>query len=548
VVTPSFLSELGLARHYRQPWRSRVGVFVDGLLAVSLEPVRSPAEMRALPEGDRATLRRAVVAATGCERQWRLLYGSHLTADERLFAVMYWRWHQRQRTRKRSRPESEGFSHAFRQGVASDVLKRLGLAESVRTASAAELALGVAGSKFNFAELASPGAFGVVNALETHAAFSRDIAKYFESPLTSAMANLDGMTSVARTVESVRALSQSVAFTGANPANILRAAKVGLPGLDTSVSHLLNGKPFVHMTKFAVPEKLMAWTVPSGFAQMVAHWEQTSGMTAAALEGLRVKVPSVALLASTHIGAAVEAFQRIERLGEPMRELTEAVELVDQFDRRWQNEALYFIVSGFLAVCGLWEMRKLASLSREEVEEAVLLALEGVVGDGQFIPALRGEVARAPYLNSSQRTNLDHAVEHAAKREYVEACASLYWGLEGAFWEVGYATSVVTLQRTDPRKTSRSVGFETMVKRLRLGPELKTFMVRGLYGTTGNPYRHGGADSGERRQVLLGISALAGWFEEFTSTQALTELVTRTGNILPGAVDRVLESPRLLGP
>lgn len=58
-----------------------------------------------------------------------------------------------------------------------------------------------------------------------------------------------------------------------------------------------------------------------------------------------------------------------------------------------------------------------------------------------------------------------------------------------------------------------------MVKRLGLAPEFKTFMVRSLFGTAGNPYRHGGANSGERRQVLCGIATLAGWFQQFTSVR-----------------------------
>ena len=39
--------------------------------------------------------------------------------------------------------------------------------------------------------------------------------------------------------------------------------------------------------------------------------------------------------------------------------------------------------------------------------------------------------------------------------------------------------------------------------------------------------------------MLLGIAALAGWFEEFTPVRVLTTFVTRTGGRLPAAVDRV---------
>jgi hypothetical protein len=103
---------------------------------------------------------------------------------------------------------------------------------------------------------------------------------------------------------------------------------------------------------------------------------------------------------------------------------------------------------------------------------------------------------------------------------------------------VGYARTVVTVDRKDPRNTNKDVGFDTMVKRLGLQQGFKRFMVRALFGTAGNPYRHGGAGGGERRQVLLGVAALAGWFEQFTDARALTVLIQRAGRALPEAIER----------
>lgn len=48
--------------------------------------------------------------------------------------------------------------------------------------------------------------------------------------------------------------------------------------------------------------------------------------------------------------------------------------------------------------------------------------------------------------------------------------------------------------------------------------------------------------------MLLGIAALAGWFEEFTSVPALTLLVTRTGRALATAVKRVRSTAPQLNP
>ena len=212
VSAPGFPSELRLARHYRRPWRTRAGGFVDELLAASLEPARSPAEVRALPETDRASLRRALVASAGCEREWRSLYGCHLTADERLFAVMYWCWRRRLRNREQMQTEHEAYLATMRESVADGIYAKLGLADIVRSSSAVEAALCGAAAKVSVAELVSPKAFGAMKALETHAAASRNIAKLFENPLTSLSADINRITSMASTFENMRALTESVAF------------------------------------------------------------------------------------------------------------------------------------------------------------------------------------------------------------------------------------------------------------------------------------------------------------------------------------------------
>ena len=58
-------------------------------------------------------------------------------------------------------------------------------------------------------------------------------------------------------------------------------------------------------------------------------------------------------------------------------------------------------------------------------------------------------------------------------------------------------------------------GVDALCKRLPVGGHYATFLRQRVFGTTGNTFRHGDADGGERRQVLFGIAALAGWLEEF---------------------------------
>ena len=58
---------------------------------------------------------------------------------------------------------------------------------------------------------------------------------------------------------------------------------------------------------------------------------------------------------------------------------------------------------------------------------------------------------------------------------------------------------------------NKSVGSRPWAELLGLERAFQTFMVRSVFGTTGNPFRHGSASDGERRQVLFGVAALSGW-------------------------------------
>jgi hypothetical protein len=114
-----------------------------------------------------------------------------------------------------------------------------------------------------------------------------------------------------------------------------------------------------------------------------------------------------------------------------MREFAELMEEAGRVMDQWEQRALWFLLSQL----GPYTLRHLSGLSKAHVEAAVLDALEAVVLDGEFVQAVRAAVRFAPHLGRSQRRHLDHMLRHAAEREYVDASAPLYFGLEGAFWE-----------------------------------------------------------------------------------------------------------------
>lgn len=60
-----------------------------------------------------------------------------------------------------------------------------------------------------------------------------------------------------------------------------------------------------------------------------------------------------------------------------------------------------------------------------------------------------------------------------------------------------------------PVGSKSAPGFEKLVKLMGSPLEVEIFVRRAVFGGTGNTVRHGGAEEIERRQVLLGIVALA---------------------------------------
>jgi len=290
-------------------------------------------------------------------------------------------------------------------------------------------------------------------------------------------------------------------------------------------------------------EKPAGWTLARG---------EGLERTFALLAGQRLNLPQFAFgirgAAGVHSlfprGFALPTFKLPDFNGQFRDVLGKWSEYFDEvaaFVRRWQQRALWYLLSGL----PVGAIRQLGGLTESEVEAAVLDALEAVVTDGEFAPAMREAVAKAPHLGTSHRIHLDHFLEHAAQREYVHAVAPLYPGLEGAFWETAYQVPVVTPERRSLRNPNKDVGFETMVKLLPLEQGFVMFMVHAVFGTAGNPYRHGGANSGERRQVLFGIAALSGWLQQFANQPALDVLGSRISEALPAAIERVQSAPAL---
>lgn len=225
-----------------------------------------------------------------------------------------------------------------------------------------------------------------------------------------------------------------------------------------------------------------------------------------------------------------------ESLRKQFEESQHLFEAVDGVAREWEGNALWFVLSSL----NVGDLYLLADLSPEEVEEVILDALEQVIVEGRFTRSLRATVAEAPHITHFQRENLLHGLQHAEDGEFLHAVPPLMYGLEGAIVSAARDRSVIDAERrllSRPSKKLKSV--EAIVRAMQLDEEFRRFLHRRVFGTVGNPFRHGDATEGERRQTLLAIVALSGWVDVFMGKAARAVLVDLMSERLPEAVERL---------
>jgi hypothetical protein len=612
IAAPAAVVESRLWSWFERPLRADTRRFVDELIAGSLRPRVRAHEVAALPERVRARLRLALVDALGERSRWRSLYGSPLSQDERLFALMLWRRDRfarqsaellarlRSRVAKASRVQVDRSSLVGRVMDSMDRRERMLRATSPldRRVSALDMALGRKGSpkrspfaQFGFAkgfasglfghgrdELVRPfgvGAFrddavGVSRIAKAAAAMQSPVVPDFGADIRKRVKGLQGLDAKPGifgakgppTVAGRLARGEGAALTTSKLAGALgehtKLAKVvgsmlGLGGANQGLRPELFGR----VAGFDVTRFRADGTERSGRTLLFGNVFKDIGLAntfkdAGFAGGLGGTPPWLSKLPGAfppgfsdgrfvitgNLRAAFPDFEKLQpRYLDALRRLEEQAQ-VALFERQWERDALWYLLyhldERFLV--------RLARLEREEVEEVVLDALEGAVRDEEFSAALQEGVGHAAMLNSSQRRHLQHALEHAEAGEWVDASPPLMSGLEGAFWATAHERAVINADRTRADNPNKLIkGVENVVRLVVADEGFSLFVRRRVFGTTGDPYRHGDADGGERRQVLLGIAALCGWVDSFVGLPALPVLSVELNEQMPDALDRADE-------
>jgi hypothetical protein len=231
-------------------------------------------------------------------------------------------------------------------------------------------------------------------------------------------------------------------------------------------------------------------------------------------------------------------YRDITRIGQalsPLSGIGEELAALGRFLDTWGKDPLWFLLAP-MGTRGTWT---LVYLDRDQVRAALLQALEDVVRAGEYIGMLRQAVAEADELTDAEKDHLDHALEHAQLGEWRRALAPFYPGYEGAVYQAGLRHQHVTPSR------GKIEAAEKLLRRVIGEGEYLLFVIRHVYGGTGNPHRHGRASTGEREVMLSGIVALAGWIDHFMNLPAMEVLVGFIEDRLPAAIDAVTGPARV---
>ncbi|HTD08808.1 MAG TPA: hypothetical protein VK680_07940 [Solirubrobacteraceae bacterium] len=480
IERPSGAVEARLRPAFARPGSANARWFVSTLLAGCLAPHRSVRMIETLEQRERALLRRAVIDVCEEQASWRLLYGSHLSSDERLFAVMLWR--QRRETRR--------VIERIREIAAANA-ERAGIAEASAGVASAQMRANLAESSFALGSQIQ-WALRSYDALTIHRSFAAPTAMGLQS---GALAT-------------IHSKSLASVLPQLNAVNRVGRGLLGATGLERPV-----------------------------WVQVLENADVGVGFSAA-----RPRMPDISRI-TQHYAALTAPMPSFTGIIEAVRgslaivsETWRGFEDVDLFIKQWESDALWLLFAGV----DIGATRNLAGRSREQVEAIILDALEPICTSSRYAGALRQAVAKAPHLNSRHRRHLTHMLEHAEQHAYIDASAPLYFGLEGAYREAAYATGNIAR----PVGSKKAIGFEKLVRLMGLPAEVEMFVRRAVFGGTGNSVRHAGAEEIERRQVLLGIVALAAWIEVFAGEPALELLAEYLGATLRRAVKRV-EAPAL---
>jgi hypothetical protein len=157
------------------------------------------------------------------------------------------------------------------------------------------------------------------------------------------------------------------------------------------------------------------YPLPSMLRERLVPRHEMGALTRGILGGLGAT--SAQRLGFSGLSAQTLAWSKLSLptgLGQALEESRSLWLRVERFSKRWEEHALWFI----LLALPLGVLARFAEMEREEVEEALLCALERVVTNSPYTQALIAALERAPHITDVQRDDLQHGLEHAERGEF----------------------------------------------------------------------------------------------------------------------------------
>jgi hypothetical protein len=204
-----------------------------------------------------------------------------------------------------------------------------------------------------------------------------------------------------------------------------------------------------------------------------------------------------------------------------------------RFGKAWREDPFWFV----LGLLSARQSELLVDLKREAVQAAIFDALEEVVTETDMAEAVEAVLDEIPYLSTEQRLWLQHGLEHARERDWLQASLPLFAGFEGAL----YASALdARLIPSDSRKSA-----EWIIRRSNFADDYERFARRLAFAARGQSFRHGRPEYDAREQVLILFVALLGWLDHALDAQSTYILSREMGQPLRRAVLTLEESYEL---
>ncbi len=503
-----------------RPGRTRASAFAIEVLSRCTDLTR--AEVQALTGRQRDRLTVAVVRVNDWQQDWTALYGSHLSADERLLAVASWDY-QRSSSAALTRLREIRRQHlqdAERRTAALGAAQLAPISEAMAKAQCLvaghQQAVQRANALSNFHKFIGNG--GAMQGLLATTRPNLALAVFTNPPW------------------SLRAVMPSP-----SPAVALRGvsgfsdAVLGLDRTRAAVASVTRGLtlPKSMYGRFDVPR----YAVPSamlspGLVNALAGTKTMLGIS-----------DSLRAISSGLLGAAVSA-RLTNALLPPARlgifhnwqdQFADTWAALDEFLAAWENEALWYLFS----TLSIGASAKLGRLRRDEVETVVFDALEQVFTDPELLEAFIAQLDLVPDLAGPHRDQMRQALQFVRTGDYHLAQPLLHVAFESMLYQGALRRGVI-----QPRVEGKFSAAEGLLKLLFASGDLfLNFTLRMVFGGVGNSYRHGRNSNGHRELMLAGMVALGGYIDWTTGTHAIEIVAKQMERQLGPAIER-LETKR----